>query len=47
MGHAPLSSQMPSGLDFNAQPVCSQNQWHFEKSPNQWPAPLTRAVQIY
>lgn len=34
MGHAPLSPQTPRGLDFNTQTVCSENQWHFEKSPD-------------
>lgn len=46
MGHAPLSSQTPSGLDFNAQTVWSQNRWQFEKSPNQWPAPLAKEMWI-
>lgn len=31
MGHAPLSSLTPYGLDFNAHSGCSQNQQHFKQ----------------
>lgn len=46
MGHAPLSSHTPSRLNFNAQTVHSQNQWHFEKSPNRWSAQPTKEMGI-
>lgn len=49
MGHAPLSSHTAPRLDFNAQTLCSQKQWHYHTKAmtcitDQWDVDLIASV---